>query len=71
MRDWIAPHYVRADHLAVRYQHRFNWLSEAVYFLAFLATVAAVAQRLFLADHPLAAAPELAFLVAILVVFAL
>lgn len=71
LRQWIVPYYVRADLLASRYQSRFGWLSGAVYFLAFLAIVAALVQVLFASHSPLAATPEAAFLIAILLLVAL
>jgi hypothetical protein len=44
--DWLAPHFVRADLLAVRYQGRFFRLSDGIFLLTALAVVASAGAEL-------------------------
>ncbi len=44
--DWLAPHFVRADMLAVRYQRRFFRLSDGIVILTALAVIASAGAEL-------------------------
>ncbi|HLY49804.1 MAG TPA: SLATT domain-containing protein [Solirubrobacteraceae bacterium] len=50
--DWAAPHLVRADALALRYQSRYRNLGTASYFLAAAAVAVVAAQTVFAPTHP-------------------
>jgi hypothetical protein len=45
--DWVFPYFIRADILALRYQHRFRWLSLAIFALAALAVAVVAVQTNF------------------------
>ena len=79
--DWLAPHYVRADMLAVRYQRRFFRLSDGIFLLTALAVIASagselahsvpwlVNMRLFAHIRPLPLVEALAMLMVLTVLY--
>ncbi len=60
--DWVFPYFVRADILALRYQHRFRWLSVAIFALAALAVAVVAVQTNFWPELNWLAAFEVVFL---------
>jgi SMODS and SLOG-associating 2TM effector domain 1 len=60
--DWIFPYFIRADILALRYQHRFRWLSLAIFALAALAVAVVAVQTNFWPGLNWLAAFEVVFL---------
>ena len=61
---WL-PYFVRADTLALRYQHRYRWSVLLLYLLSALAVTAAGTQLVYARDHPGAAWIEVLFLAAL------
>ncbi len=64
--DWVFPYFIRADILALRYQHRFRWLSLAIFALAALAVAVVAVQTNFWPELNWLAAFEVVFLGALL-----
>jgi hypothetical protein len=60
--DWVFPYFIRADILALRYQHRFRWLSLAIFALAALAVAVVAVQTNFWPRLNWLAAFEVVFL---------
>lgn len=60
--DWVFPYFIRADILALRYQHRFRWLSLAIFALAALAVAVVAVQTNFWPELNWLAAFEVVFL---------
>ena len=65
---WLIPYFVRADVLALRYQHRFRLLSWLIFVLAAAAVAVVAIQTNFWPGHPGLAAIEVIFLVFLLVI---
>ena len=66
--EYVLGHYVRADLLALRYQHLYHRAGNLVYILAAAAIVLAAFQVLLLPDQPWILIAEVVFMVAILAV---
>lgn len=64
--DWLFPYLIRADVLALRYQHRFRLLSWLIFALAAGAVTVVAVQANFLPGLSVLAAIEVAFLVGLL-----
>jgi SMODS and SLOG-associating 2TM effector domain 1 len=63
---WVFPYFTRADILALRYQHRFRWLSLAIFALAALAVAVVAVQTNFWPELNWLAVFEVVFLVILL-----
>ncbi len=64
--DWLFPYLIRADVLALRYQHRFRLLSWLIFALAAAAVAVVAVQANFLPGLNWLAGIEVAFLLALL-----
>jgi len=67
--EYILGHYVRADILALRFQHLYYRCETAVYILALLAIAVAASQFLFLPDKPIILVSEVILMIAVLAIF--
>jgi hypothetical protein len=66
--DWVFPYFIRADTLALRYQHHFRRLSWAIFALAALAVAVVAVQADFWPKLDWLASFEVAFLVSLLLI---
>ena len=67
--EYILGHYVRADILALRFQHLYYRCETAIYILALLAIAVAASQFLFLPDKPIILVSEVILMLAVLAIF--
>jgi hypothetical protein len=68
--NYILSNYVRADILALRFQHLYHRCETVVYILALLAIAVAASQFLFLQDQPIILVSEVLLMLAVLAIFA-
>lgn len=66
--EQLLPHYVRADRLALKYQHRYFRAGSFVYALAAAAVVVVAFQALMLSNWPEIVTLEVAFMIAVLAI---
>lgn len=67
--EYVVRHYVRADMLALHYEHLYYWMESVMYVLALLAIVVAGVQILFLPEHPEILISEVVLMLVVLSIF--